>query len=784
VSTVAIEAAGLGLTVDRDTGQWLSLTGGRTNRSWLSPVAADAPGLPFLSGGPVDPGVLVPLACTAGETNATIVSGASRRGGCTVRLSSGGDHLVAEYRFPDRRGPRAGVHIPLDHLDLEFDPDDRSDRSHHLMPVCVATDEHFLWSYVVWHRSETDFLVLAVHGLHAGWRFLYSYPGHRIVGFRVLARADDVIAPPRFAGGRLPAVTHLRLKSALASSREDALAAAHRMVGLPVAEPALHPISDWNDLARRAVEFHLEHYQLHCGAFARSVSGDTLSPDRRATSGRHFGDPEEAGSCMTGEFGGFVGWAALLHQRLLPGIAIAPAVRRYFDWLLNRHTDGSAVGSADILPGTIWPADLSIPPAVTVRTGPKGVEAAEGGARPAPFHLWGVPHYAQYESWAVAQLADAVALGAEDLRAPLAGVLAHYLTDHVGEYGAVHNRRYTDDPQDYCTVDAPLVHILRAAEVLNESHPDVSALARATARGIAAHILVRGFSFPTEGEQSTEDGSIACAAWSLAYAFNELSDPDPAWLAFARDLLGFHRKFEMFGADARLNGSSVRFWETMYESDDWGPSINAGHAWTLWTAFAEWEMFRATGAYRWIEAAWSRTSCVASRVRDDGGMPVCFTPDPIPQIPHADVAEADDPGGPLGTVGYRREGEMTSVHAGNRYPQSLSASGMFLFVLAPKTWYSACGFHPVSGTAINAVVAPGRVTPLGIAPCTMVALASVPAAPLTIEGVVPGCRVRIRVDPEHATGLESVAVSGGTVVAQDGNTISVVPEGTVLTLEP
>jgi hypothetical protein len=76
-----------------------------------------------------------------------------------------------------------------------------------------------------------------------------------------------------------------------------------------------------------------------------------------------------------------------------------------------------------------------------------------------------------------------------------------------------------------------------------------------------------------------------------------LDEPDPAWLQLSEELMRFHGKLEMSGPSVQTNGSSIRFWETQYESDSYGPSINASHGWTLWSAYARWELHRATGDY-------------------------------------------------------------------------------------------------------------------------------------------------------------------------------------------
>ena len=61
------------------------------------------------------------------------------------------------------------------------------------MPVMFGADAQLDWSWVVWQRAEDDLLLVVTDGSHAGRAIDYSTAGHRMHGFRIHSRADDVI---------------------------------------------------------------------------------------------------------------------------------------------------------------------------------------------------------------------------------------------------------------------------------------------------------------------------------------------------------------------------------------------------------------------------------------------------------------------------------------------------------------------------------------------------------------------------------------------------------------
>lgn len=770
-TAVTIHGGDVTLTIDPTTGRWRSLHGGTTTRSWLA-ERSDA-GLPFVNATGAELGAAIELPTMPHDAGSI---GVSHRGGTRLAVSGHDAALTLELTLPDHRGPRSGLRLDLDHLDrcaIDDDPGQR-DIQHALMPVMMETDPDLGWAWVAWQRHEGDLHVVAVDGPSAGWHIRYSYAGHRMEGFEILARADDVIADSdRFAHGRLPTTTRLRVHMARVGSRSEASQRAAALLDLAMAMPSatatvvggsvalaavgvpeqvvverpdgsatsmtavpehlvldqpghwhIHSqragrthttrvvaLADWRAFAERSIAWHREHYQLPRGAFARAVNA-AGEPVGVTLAGSAFGDPDEGMSCRTGEFGGYAAWAQLLHQRAFGRDAtMGESVDRYFGWLFNRGREAN--------PG---PGTLSF--------------AAHNshGRDYSPYHFFNEICYAQHEAWLIRQLADAIRDGHDETGeylTHLRGLVTHYLSDHVDADGVIWNQNWPDEtPVDYGTVDCPLVHLIEAWKTLRVYDAQLAEAVLTVCQRQAAHLYQRGFDFPTEGEPCTEDGSIACQAWGLAYAYNHLPDTDPAWIELATQLMAYHAKLECSGTDARVNGSSLRFWETMYETDAWGPSINAGHGWTLWSACARYELFVATGRFEHLERAWRHTGCVAARLQSDGSFPACWTPDPVPSLAHDDG---------WGDPQRRAEGRQTTAHAGMAFPPGASMSGMHLFVTAPQMWYRCCGLDVAGNQVVNAqcdasgdVVALTPHTPL---PCDMVALGSDPQRALRITGL-------------------------------------------------
>lgn len=110
----------------------------------------------------------------------------------------------------------------------------------------------------------------------------------------------------------------------------------------------------------------------------------------------------------------------------------------------------------------------------------------------------------------------------------------------------------------------------------------------------------------TEGEMTFEDGMISCsytqlAAWARHYAKPE----DRAkYIDAAEKLVAKHRCLsQIVQPDSRMNGGSLRFWESQYDVL-WCPNfMNSPHGWTGWRLYGLFDLYRLTGKLDYLRQA-------------------------------------------------------------------------------------------------------------------------------------------------------------------------------------
>lgn len=187
--------------------------------------------------------------------------------------------------------------------------------------------------------------------------------------------------------------------------------------------------------------------------------------------------------------------------------------------------------------------------------------------------------------------------------------------------------------QDYTTVCAPVIPVVDMAKLLSELNDERSKLFYDTAIKIAEFLLKRGLRFPTEGmgedsESDAEDGSVSCTALSVLYVCANLHY-DKRYIDFAEGILKVHKAWTIYSPDARMNRSSFRWWETIWEGDGQGPAICAGHAWTIWKAEALYLYGILTCDEEAIVESWNSFITNFSKTTEKGVMYACFEADYI-----------------------------------------------------------------------------------------------------------------------------------------------------------
>lgn len=722
-----IRKSGYTLTFEESTGKWTGLYDTVSPQSnWLAENDKHGFCKPFIHGtqqGEDD------LPCPFTYSDNTLKS-SSPWGATNVEAALDEDRIRIHFSTEPDHGSRAGLQMNLNFLDLPTEGTWQSQ----CMPKVIYVEESYQYAYFVFATADHRYMVLTVSFPLAAWRILYSYEGHKMTGFQLLTQADDVITDGR---GALPIVDTLEIQIQFAGSLSDCFAKISDCLGISIAMPAIsggqsgsripfdvignctavqiqdpdgkisiqkslvlektgmyklitlspngrkhisHVLchEDWETQFDRINRFYKTYFQDKTGAFYRAISSDTLKPDKKTFEGVPFGDPYEHFSCRTGEFGGFAAWSMIKNQLVFgEKPEFTNTVQRYlFDWALNRgHEDNPYCGTVYKKPNTYRGRDYG------------------------SYHFYEESNYLQHEIFLLEQMADYYRLYKDASVLPDALALAdHIFSEHMREDGAVINQNTADDPGiDYSTVHPAACGFLRLAEAIKTEAPEKSRYLLSIAEKIADYVCKRALDFPTEGEPCTEDGSMGCSAATLLYAYMYIA-PKPEYLRVAREILDAHHVLELNGTDCRMKNSTIRFWETQYETREWGPSINSGHAWTIWTSESKAMLALLDHDADLLQEAYEGFITNICKVDSNGGMFCCYTPDMIPGTPHAHYNPPKD------DSLEHNDMRPTSTHLGMAYPKkAYSASGNYYLIKAAEIWSHISGLNLNSGAAINGV---------------------------------------------------------------------------------
>ncbi|MBV7390955.1 hypothetical protein KUA55_09695 [Enterococcus sp. ALS3] len=650
---------------------------------------------------------------------------------CFVKFHLNEDLLSFTSQLPLHAGPRSGIDFSFNLLDS---PDDKW--TNQCMPHVIYTAEDQSFCYIIFFNPDGGYLTWVVDEPFAAWRIKYSPNGHKMVGFQLLNEADDIVGKNlpltenlsghiffsedlstaydrlcdilettiisfdqsgALVGNKLPLIIHgasyadcfqiidpQNNRQTVSSLKQLSLSTKGTYTLLPITKGRCHQTKIlahdyWQDLLHRSSDFYRKNFQDKTGAFYRVIWRDSLSPAGGITyEGIDFGNPQKMISCKTGEFGGFAGWLMIKAALSDPSDEAARlAAEKYIEsWALNLdHPDKP-------LPGTIaaFPQEF-------------------GGRKFGAYHVYHDFNYPQYEIFLIEQLVDYYHLTKKDMiRDYVIKIGRHFVKEHINDQGAVWcQNKSTSIPRDYSTVHTPVTGLHKLATIAFDK--DQTYFLK-TAEKLADHICQRGLNFPTEGEQSTEDGSMACSALSLLYAYKHIQ-PKKEYLNTAKLILDKHRVLELNGADSRLFYSSLRFWETMYETRSWGPSINGGHAWSLWTAEAKLLYSEITDDYQAFKEAYCGFMATLSNMDENGGIFCCYTPDMLPGKPHSYDLYLENQ---IEKGNFIDLYETSTKFAQSQPTHSYSTSGTYTLIKATEYWNRIAGIDFTDYTAINGLL--------------------------------------------------------------------------------
>lgn len=328
----------------------------------------------------------------------------------------------------------------------------------------------------------------------------------------------------------------------------------------------------------------------------------------------------------------------------------------------------------------------------------------EAQKRFAPYHVFSSSRI-QEQFFGVSILLDAYRLfHVDEYLDHAVKALDELLENWTGPDGAI---VAMGDREDYTTVTCPVIAVTDMAVFFRDRDPALYEKYRKAAVAMADHVVRRGFDFPTEGAKcdkvEMEDGSISCTALTVLYVAKYL-ERKPEYIDFAGRILKVHDAWRISSPDARMYGSSMRWWETIWEGDATGPNIDSGHAWTIWRAEALFLYGEMTGNAERLVDSWNAFITNFCKAREDGQTYACYIPDYI--------CGGGMDGVRKGQLNWKMIEPLERYHVVHAYPETPDYSlSRYAWVRAADTWMKTAALLDVDGVIVplNCRVEGGRV---------------------------------------------------------------------------
>ncbi|MGL5019134.1 MAG: hypothetical protein ACRDBP_13440 [Luteolibacter sp.] len=136
----------------------------------------------------------------------------------------------------------------------------------------------------------------------------------------------------------------------------------------------------------------------------------------------------------------------------------------------------------------------------------------------------------------------------------------------------------------------------------------------------------------TAGEMTFEDGMISCSYTQLAMFALRQSDPTLAkkYLDAAVYLKDKHKCLsQILIPDSRMNGGSLRYWESQYDVMMTPNMMNSPHGWSAWRIYGFWYLYLLTGEESHMNQVESALGSCAQLIDfKSGELRWAFVPDP------------------------------------------------------------------------------------------------------------------------------------------------------------
>ncbi len=240
------------------------------------------------------------------------------------------------------------------------------------------------------------------------------------------------------------------------------------------------------------------------------------------------------------------------------------------------------------------------------------------------------PHRVQNTAYMLSLITDycEAQVGNEKELLEIGNVLAEFLINNQKEDGAYYCRR-----THYTCVCYTAKSMLEFA-AYEKRYADNDVFKQryerhyASARRAIEDLVMRGDNIGTEGEATFEDGMISCSALQIsAFALTLPENERSIYIEAAEKILGMHRCLEMnLIPDARMRGSTIRFWEAQYDVLKFGNFITAAHGWTAWKNYALYYLYLLTGKEEYIAQLFDSMGTCMQLIDGDLNWAFCVDP--------------------------------------------------------------------------------------------------------------------------------------------------------------
>jgi hypothetical protein len=139
--------------------------------------------------------------------------------------------------------------------------------------------------------------------------------------------------------------------------------------------------------------------------------------------------------------------------------------------------------------------------------------------------------------------------------------------------------------------------------------------------------LVRNLdNIETEGEMTLEDGMISCSALQIGMFALTLPEEERAeYIKAAEYMLSIHSCLEQqLIPDSRMNGASIRYWESQYDVMIRENMFNSPHGWTGWTLYAHYYLYMLTGKKKYLMSLMNGMGAGSQLIDENGNLRWAF----------------------------------------------------------------------------------------------------------------------------------------------------------------